>query len=900
MSSTLERLGGALSDRYRVDRELGSGGMATVYLAHDLRHDRDVAVKVLHPDLGAALGGDRFLSEIRTTARLQHPHILPLLDSGSVSVSDEGRRTRDEAGQPSSLVSGPSSFLYYVMPRVTGETLRGRLERERQLPVDDAVRIARETADAVGYAHGHGVIHRDIKPENILLQGGHALVADFGIALAVQQAGGSRLTQTGLSLGTPQYMSPEQAMGERTIDARSDIYALGAVTYEMLTGDPPFTGSSVQAIVAKIMTEKPTPIRALRDTVPAHVERAVHTALAKLPADRYPTAEAFGAALGATGYAEPAAPSSSRPSSLVSRRTRAPLAAMTLVTALSLALAAWAWLRREGPAAGTSRMTLLFEELYDDAEEGPIISPDGRTFVSSNRQGELLLRHESSREHRAIPGSRNTWSPFFSPEGDSIAYMTGFPGDLNVVDLATMATRTLVPDSAISYGGSWSDDGWLYYIASLGRSVMRVRADGGPPEVVARVDSTQSELFFRFPDALPGGRALLLTRWRRQGAPDIVHLDLGTGRARVVTAGLRGWYVSTGHLVVARPDGVISAMRFSPRSGELSGRAVELEREFRVATGGVPAVSVSRQGTIMFIRAEADSRLLRVSRTGQSTVVDATTTGKFRSLSVSPDGNRAALSVKVGGRLEVWVKHLDDGPFSRVGAAGTYAYRMFWSPDGRSIGFVSDLPGLPGLFSVPANGSGNVAPLPTIGRSTDEGTWTRDGRWLIVRAGSGAGRDIYGIPLQGGGAPVPLAATDAEEYSPTVSPDGRWLAYGSDGSGQDEVYVIPFGAARDGKFQVSVAGGSEPAWSNSGRELFYRDLADNLVALSIAPGDEFQVLSRRVLFSTAAYIQDVRNRSYSVSPDDQSFYFMDDAASASRDGVVVVRNWVEEVERQME
>ncbi len=199
----LTRLTSSLSDRYRIDRELGAGGMATVFLANDLRHDRDVAIKVLHPDLGAALGGERFLSEIRTTARLQHPHILPLLDSGSTD-----------------------GLLYYVMPLVTGETLRARLEREKQLPVDDAIRIAREVADALGYAHELGVIHRDIKPENILLQGGHATVADFGIALAVQQAGGHRMTQTGLSLGTPQYMSPEQAMGERTIDARSDLYAL--------------------------------------------------------------------------------------------------------------------------------------------------------------------------------------------------------------------------------------------------------------------------------------------------------------------------------------------------------------------------------------------------------------------------------------------------------------------------------------------------------------------------------------------------------------------------------------------------------------------------------------------------------------------------------------------------
>src|SRR5687768_18588956 len=272
--SAMVRLSAALADRYRIERELGTGGMATVYLAHDLRHDRDVAIKVLHPDLAAALGGERFLTEIKTTAKLQHPHILPLLDSGTADT-----------------------LLYYVMPFVRGERLRDRRERERQLPLDDALRIAREVADALGAAHGLGIIHRDIKPENILLQGGHALVADFGIALAVQQAGGQRMTQTGLSLGTPQYMSPEQAMGERSVDARSDIYALGAVAYEMLAGEPPFTGPSVQAIVARVLSEEPRGLAMQRKSVPPGVEQAVMRALQKLPADRFESAARFSEAL---------------------------------------------------------------------------------------------------------------------------------------------------------------------------------------------------------------------------------------------------------------------------------------------------------------------------------------------------------------------------------------------------------------------------------------------------------------------------------------------------------------------------------------------------------------------------------------------------------------------------
>ena len=270
----MQRLTTALAERYRVEHKLGEGGMATVYLAVDLKHGRRVALKVLHPELAAILGGDRFLAEIKTTAHLQHPNILQLFDSGSAD-----------------------GLLYYVMPYVAGETLRGRLTREKQLPVDDAVAIARGMAAALDYAHRQGVIHRDIKPENVLLLDGQPLVADFGISLAVKQAGGARLTQTGLSLGTPQYMSPEQATGERELDARSDIYALGAVSYEMLGGEPPFTGTSSQAVIAKLMTEEPRRLSVLRKSVPPHIEAAVHHAMEKLPADRFGSAAQFAAAL---------------------------------------------------------------------------------------------------------------------------------------------------------------------------------------------------------------------------------------------------------------------------------------------------------------------------------------------------------------------------------------------------------------------------------------------------------------------------------------------------------------------------------------------------------------------------------------------------------------------------
>jgi serine/threonine-protein kinase len=275
-----------LADRYTLERELGRGGMAIVYLAHDVHHDRPVALKVLHPELAASLGPERFLREIQLTARLQHPHILPVHDSG------------EAAGR-----------LWYTMPFVEGESLRDRLHREKQLPLEDALQIARHVLAALAYAHNHGVIHRDIKPENILLEAGEAVVADFGIAHALDAAGGERLTETGLAVGTPVYMSPEQAGGERGVGAQSDIYSLGTVLYEMLAGEPPFTGPNAQVVIARRMAETPRGIRVVRDTVPESVERAVQRALARVPADRFATAAEFAAALAPqTVFPAPAAP----------------------------------------------------------------------------------------------------------------------------------------------------------------------------------------------------------------------------------------------------------------------------------------------------------------------------------------------------------------------------------------------------------------------------------------------------------------------------------------------------------------------------------------------------------------------------------------------------------------
>ncbi|HWG32896.1 MAG TPA: protein kinase, partial [Gemmatimonadaceae bacterium] len=404
MTEIDERLRTALADRYRIERELGAGGMATVYLAEDLKHHRKVAIKVLHAELSAILGPERFLKEIELTANLQHPHILPLFDSGSAD-----------------------GLLYYVMPYVEGETLRHRLDREHQLPIADAIRIASEVADALEYAHKRGVVHRDIKPENILLRDGRALVADFGIALAVEQAGGQRMTQTGLSLGTPQYMSPEQAMGERNVDARTDMYALGAVTYEMLVGEPPFTGPTTQAIIARVITEEPRGLVAQRRSIPEPVEAAVLTALEKLPADRFGSAAEFARDLQADA---PVRRTGSRVRHAPGRAIRVPF--ILALLAASIVVAAVAFFAGRRTATGALPVTSFgraTKVTWDPGLEiAPALSPDGRSvaYASGNMASmRIFVRQVSGGRALALTDDSLDvqTDPQWSPDGTRILFL---------------------------------------------------------------------------------------------------------------------------------------------------------------------------------------------------------------------------------------------------------------------------------------------------------------------------------------------------------------------------------------------------------------------------------------------------------------------------------------------
>jgi len=880
MTEILSKLSDALGDRYELQHEIGQGGMATVYLAHDMKHDRRVAIKVLRPELVAVIGAERFLAEIKLTANLQHPHILPLHDSCEAD-----------------------SMLFYVMPFVEGESLRARIDREKQLPVAEAIRIAGEVADALDYAHRHDVIHRDIKPENILLHDGRALVADFGIAIAVTEAGGSRLTETGISLGTPHYMSPEQTMGERDLDARSDVYALGATLYEMLAGEPPFTGPTAQAIVAKVMTGTPEPVTTYRTTAPVHVADAVMTALQKLPADRFASARAFGEALTQPSLSTGAV-------SIPSIRSRPGVLAVAAVGVVALA-AGW-WLGRQGSDDGDaaippSRLAILAPKVGGSggAVENRLLSitDDGSAVVYvrevEGAGNEIVVHSLDENDPAPVPGLDNSFGPSVSLDGRWVV-TTGGLGQRAAVRRVSIAggAQTSLNTAEMNFGGqpwaTWHPDGSVWLSGRIAGGLVRVGADRNSEVMFEGTGA------FVLSDILPDGRTGLgvdMPTGNSAGPARI--LDLETGEiTNLIDVPIVEVRYTSGYIVYVLPDGTMQAMSFDPSSRQVTGAPVSIATNVSITGNGLAHFDAAANGTVVYIPEEPRALVL-VDRNGLVRPL-ASERQNFHGPMFSPSGRRVAVDFTTSDGRDVWVLDLEQETLTRVTFTRD-GHDPTWGLDGRFVSFSSSSSGTFSVFQTRVASGG--APPTLVAEDLGlgfTGYWLDDGNTMLT-IGTGlngeSGLDIARLRIEGDSHVLdPVVATPYQDEFPTASPDGALLAFVSDQSGERQVYIRPMDGDGD-QIQVSVEGGSEPGWNPNGRELFYRQTSESrtvLVAARIETSPRLRVTNRTSLFSVAEMVAANPHRNYDVSPDGQTFVMVQRSASTR---IMVIQQLPELVRR---
>jgi serine/threonine-protein kinase len=883
------QLNSSLGGRYAIDGEIGRGGMATVYLARDMRHDRRVALKLLDPELGALVGVERFLAEIKVTANLQHPNLLPLFDSGEAD-----------------------GHLFYVMPFVEGESLRHRLNREKQLPVDEALRIATAIAGALDYAHRHGVIHRDLKPENILLHEGQPLVADFGIALAVSVAGGNRITQTGISLGTPQYMSPEQATGDRAIDGRTDIYSLGAMLYEMLVGDPPYIGSTSQAIISKVLTERPRPIRSARASVSGHVDRSVLRALEKLPADRFASAQEFADAL--AGRALPAPPEmTTAESATPSRRTtmvRRAVAGGALAVFGVFAAVGWMKALRHPPLP-TTRFTLDIPDRQRFTLVGGVpvvLSPDGRAVLYAGTGGpastQLYYQRLDELEAHALPGTEDAATPFFSSDGKTVGFAK--VGTLYAVPVMGGTPRLVANVNTRS--PSWTADGTIY--SGTTRGLVRIRPGRNTTELLTEPDSAKGETAHGTPIAGPDGNTIIY--WVRARPPRSDHLALlrlDTKESRDLEGdAVNALGVLDGYLIFGRQDGTLNAVRYDPRTlHSLTDAVTVLDGVAERTTGGV-AASISRDGSLVYARGGATSQVVVTDDLG-NTISVTPEPREYQAPRFSPDGRRLAAVVLQGGSADLWVFDLSTSILSRLTSDGSVsaAAPPSWTPDGTRVAYVNRQSKETDLWWAFADNSRPAEKVATLPQPMRAVTFAPDGRNAVLTTNASvagnssrtAVTELWRLPLDGDRKATPMVQSGFQERNAAVSPDGNWIAYASNATGRYQIYLRPFPGPRGGAIQISAAPTSadNPQWTRDGRLLFH--VGDSLTAVTLSKGSVPAVVQQRTVFIAPASARATSSTSgtFTANSDGSRFAFIRPAGGAPQ--VVVVLNWVNDLRAKL-
>jgi len=875
------RLAAALEGRYRIERELGQGGMATVYLAEDLKHDRKVAIKVLKPELAAVLGGDRFIQEIKTTAQLQHPHILPLHDSGAAD-----------------------GFLFYVMPYIEGETLRDKLTRETQFGVDEAVRIAREIADALDYAHRHGIIHRDIKPENILLHDGRPIVADFGIALAVSAAAGGRMTETGTSVGTPHYMSPEQATADKEITGRADQYSLASVLYEMLAGEPPHMGNSAQQVIMKIIAEPVQPVTKLRRSVPPNVSAALSKALEKLPADRFENAKSFADALADPRFGEGLAASDPASAGVVA--SRGPLIGVLALALVLLVVALIGWLRPIPTAATMRQRVVLWQRteswLLDPGAQRygvqAAIAPDGSSIVftdSVNGAFRLMRKRRNEATATPIAGTEGALNPFFSPNGQWLGYRTN-DGKLWKTPVDGGGSVLLVDDADLTWPvAAWLEGDSIVYAGTSGVKVLSADGGAGNSMPLDTLDTGRSA-YAMWP--LPGGRSIIYTRCRGNCAyfSSIHAFDLDTRTDHVlVDDAIGSWYSPTGHLL------------YTSRAGGLFAAPLDIER-LELTGGSIPVIpdvipgsfTISASGSVLYSTIAGglpSAELVWVSRDGAAVPVDTAWTADFHFPAISPGGKAIAVSV-TDGQTQIWIRRAE-GTRQRLIRDGLVSWRPSWTPDGAGLVFSSireptgvetDLD----LYRLAVDGGVSPELVRDHPFGIYEGEISPDSQWVAFRVDEPLAR-LYVRRLHGDTTLTTLPGNIERMTQLSISPDGRRIAFSVNQQGQFDIMVAPFPDLSATRL-VSRDGGTEPRWSRDGSELFYKSRGQ-LMAVDVPAGSGLTFGTPRPLFPVAPYRAARNRQEYDVAPDGR--FLMIRGLANDNVSVISVENWLEELQEKL-
>ena len=819
---TTERLRAALSDRYTVDREIGAGGMATVYLARDVKHDRDVALKVLRADLSAVIGAERFLSEVRITAKLEHPHILTLIDSGSAD-----------------------GLLYYVMPYVRGESLRARLTREKQLGIDEALAITKHVAGALDYAHKHGVVHRDIKPENILFHEGEAVLADFGIALAVKEAGGNRLTETGLSLGTPQYMSPEQATGDRALDARSDIYSLGAVLYEMLVGEPPVTGATAQAIIAKLLTERPTSIRIVRDTVPPGVDSAVNRALSKVPADRFASAGDFVRTLD-NAIAAPTGPTAAP----TARNSAIRYATAGGVAAL-VAVGGWFALYGRGDRSSGVTVADRTQVTFNGRVRFPSISGDGKQIAYHVREcgpsgctyGIELQDIGGSATRRLFDGASAMYDIEWAADRRNLLAVASIRSEYGAYLVPTLGgvPRKITPFIATFWGSDSllfvripqpNPDYWIYVsgldgaaadsirIAGFGRGFQGFQPIPGSKWIVFRVEEGASSTFVAI-DRSGREQARMTT--------PLVNMMTASSDAvwMLMRSGAGGM-----HPVIARLGFDANTGRFASRLDTVYRLSNPYSR-FAVTTDG--GTLLFSEGTGQYDIWTQDYReAMRGNFPKERSILQSTLVPQAR---ISPDGNRVLIARTDGSASGQWrlsVMPFDGGAEIPI-SAGVSQSMQFWT-DSVTVAVGEKTTGTWKLSLIDVRTRARRAVFSLPDSSTNDFTLLAGEKWAWIRS------DDRAFALQSSGTTpareLKISPWYVNSFAMGASPDKTKFAYVG--------WSAPSGDSL-GLSVVSLPDGKETQWATVfGEDMSFTWQNDgSLVLMLQATGDSYELLRVR-------------------------------------------------------